>query len=265
MRALLRALVIIALLAAGYFGLERLTVYPLDPRLIAPDDPRLSETRFDTMIVWTAPPRRGKPTVLYIHGNAGHLNNRIPRFQRLLDRGYGIVAPGLRGGSGSKGWPTEAAIKADIRALYAVLQDGALTGTPVAPIIYGESIGAAVTIHLVASHAMDHGWTRPKAIILEAPFTSLRDVAAHLHPSLPLATGLMLSQWRSIDYAPQIRAPLLILHGIEDDLIPLEMGEAILRAAGSQDKTLYPVEGAGHINVWTGAAQRRLYRFLSQF
>lgn len=268
MRLLFRAIILLSLMAAAYFTTERLVVYPLDPRLVTPADAgeaRLSETRFGKMVVWTAKPKRGKPTILYLHGNAGHLSNRVPRFQRLLDRGYGIIAPAYRGGSGSGGWPTEKAIMGDIQVLYGALSDGTLTGTPIAPIIYGESIGAAVAIHLNASYGMDHGWLPPKATILEAPFTSLHDVAAALHPQLPLATGLMVSRWNSIKYANHLRVPLLILHGDKDELIPLDMGREIYDAADSTDKELYVVKNAGHINVWTADAQRRLYRFLGGF
>lgn len=268
MRLLFRAILLLPLLGAAYFTTERMMVYPLDPRLISPTDagePRLSETRFGKMVVWTAAAKRGKPTVLYLHGNAGHLSNRVPRFERLLDRGYGIVAPAYRGGSGSDGWPTENGILTDIRGLYYALTDGRLTGTPTTPILYGESIGAAVAVHLTASYGMAHGWPPPKAIVLEAPFTSLRDVAAALHPQLPLATGLMLSRWNSLEFAPNLSQPLLILHGDRDQLIPLAMGRAILDAATSQKKALYVVESAGHINVWTADAQRRLYAFLGEF
>ncbi|WP_394196190.1 alpha/beta hydrolase [Litoreibacter albidus] len=258
MRLLLRAAILLALFFGGYFTLERLVVYPLDPRAISPSDARISQHKVGDMVVWTAPPKRGKPTVLYIHGNAGHVAKRTARFQRLMDRGYGLVAPSLRGGNGSKGWPTEASISTDIAALYIALTSGALTGTPVTPILYGESIGAAVAINLATT-------TTPRAIVLEAPFTSLKDVAAHLHPQLPLATGLMLSRWPSLARAPDVTAPLLILHGTKDDLIPPKMGRAILNAAGSKQKELYAVQGAGHINMWTGDAQRRLYKFLQQF
>lgn len=258
MRLLFRAIVLLALFFGAYFTLERLVVYPLDPRAISPSDPRITEQKFGTMVIWTAPFKRGKPTVLYLHGNAGHIAKRTARFQRLMDRGYGIVAPSYRGGNGSKGWPTETGISDDIRALYIALTDGTLTGTPTIPVLYGESIGAAVAISLAAT-------TSPRAIILEAPFTSLKDVAAHLHPQLPLATGLMLSRWPSLERAPMLQAPLLILHGEKDQLIPPDMGRAIFRAAGSAQKELYPVKGAGHINVWTGDAQRRLYKFLKQF
>ncbi|SFR55503.1 alpha/beta hydrolase [Litoreibacter janthinus] len=260
MRVLLRAVVLLSLFFGAYFGLERLVVYPLDPRAIAPSDARITETKVGDMVVWTAPPKRGKPTVLYLHGNAGHIAKRTARLQRLMDRGYGIVAPSYRGSNGSKGWPTEAGISEDIRALYAALTDGTLTGTPTVPILYGESIGAAVAINLATTST-----PRPRAVALEAPFTSLKDVAAHMHPQLPIATGLMLSRWPSIERAPKLQAPLLILHGTKDDLIPPEMGRAILAAAGSKQKELYPVQGAGHINIWTGDAQRRLYKFLGQF
>ncbi|EPX79843.1 alpha/beta hydrolase [Litoreibacter arenae] len=258
MRLLLRLAVLLALFFGAYFTLERLLVYPLDPRAITPSDSRIAVTKVGSMIVWTAAPQRGKPTILYIHGNAGHVAKRTARFQRLMDRGYGLVAPSLRGGNGSKGWPTEAGITADMTALYTAITNGQLTGTPTTPILYGESIGAAVAIQLATTNS-------PKAVILESPFTSLKDVAAHLHPQLPLATGLMLSRWPSIDRAPKVKAPLLILHGTRDNLIPPSMGRAILAAAGSSQKELYPVQGAGHINIWTGDAQRRMYKFLRQF
>lgn len=260
MRFLLRAIVLLALFFGAYFTLERLVVYPLDPRAIAPSDSRISESKIGDMVVWTAPPKRGKPTILYLHGNAGHIAKRTARFQRLMDRGYGLVAPAYRGGNGSKGWPTEAGIAADIDALYKALTAGTLTGTPTIPILYGESIGAAVAINLATTST-----PRPRAIALEAPFTSLKDVAAHMHPQLPLATGLMLSRWPSIARAPKLQAPLLILHGTKDTFIPPGMGRDVYEAAGSRQKELYAVRGAGHINMWTGDAQRRLYKFLSQF
>ncbi|KAG1648725.1 Protein bem46 [Nymphon striatum] len=216
--------------------------------IILPSDTRLKVIKVNDMIVWSAAPKRGKPTVLYLHGNAGHIAKRTARLQRLMDRGYGIIAPSYPGANGSK-----------------ALGNGQLTGTPTTPIIYGESIGAAVTLDLTASYLMDHGASPPRAVVLEAPFTSLKDVAAHIHPQLPLATGLMLSRWPSIDNVRLLKAPLLILHGEKDDFIPPKMGRAILEAAGSKQKELYVVKGAGHINMWTGDAQRRLYKFLNQF
>ncbi len=263
---LIRAIVLLALFVGGYFVVERFTIYAFDPRLVAPDIPGVSETVFKNtagkdMIVWTAEPKRGKPTILYLHGNAGNLANRSFRFGAFRDRGYGLIAPAYRGSSGSEGWPTENAIRKDILSLYGSLLNGSLMGQPIKPVIYGESIGAAIAIHLVAD--LDDPEDGPRAVVLEAPFTSLVDVAKSIQPELALLTGLMINRWNSIDYAPNLTQKLLILHGTNDTLIPLVQGREIFEQSGSTDKAFFPVEGAGHINVWKASAQRRLYQFLA--
>ena len=270
MRWLFRIVILLSLFFGGYFVTERLVVYPLDPRLAPPpaELPEVTEHRVlnangRTMIVWTAPARRGRPTILYLHGNAGKMQDRASRFRRLMDRGYGIVAPGYRGGSGSAGWPTEAGISADMLGLYKAVTNGNLIETETIPVLYGESIGAAVAIRL-NEEAKAAGLPPPNAIVLEAPFTSIKDVANALRPELVLATGLMLSRWQSLDRTDEITSPLLILHGEEDELIPIEQGRAIFDAANSSEKEFVAVADAGHINVWKAEAQRALYRFLAR-
>lgn len=272
MRWLIRAVFLLALIIGGFVLAERMVLYAFDPRRVPPDVAGVSEKSVESatgkkMYVWMAPAARGKPTILYLHGNAGGLHNRKRRFHALTKRGYGLVAPGYRGSSGSAGWPTEKLIMQDIRALYGDLVRGDLTGTPTRPIVYGESIGAAVAINLNASAiaSEDKGVGGPLAMALEAPFTSLRDVARAMHPELVLATGFMTSHWRSIDHAALIRTPLLILHGGHDGLVPIEQGRAIFDAARSEDKAFFEVTDAGHIDVWKVAAQKRLYRFLQRF
>lgn len=252
---LVRLIFGLALFYGAYAIAERAIVYPLDPREIAPGVPGMSASRFEqdgySLVVWSAAAAAGRPTILYLHGNAGHLEMRQRRFQRLMDRGYGIVAPGLVGGSGSKGWPTEAKIRESLALLYMSFDQSL--------VLYGESIGAAAAIALNNDLPSDK---RPLAVVLEAPFTKLKDVAAHLHPLLPLSMGLMLSRWSSIDRAPSLEAPLLVLHGTEDQLIPLIQGQSIYNAARSVDKTFVAVDGASHVNVWKAQAQRELYEFL---
>lgn len=268
MRWIIRAIVLFGLIVGGFVLAERLILYAFDPRRIAPEIAGVSELTVqsatgNTMYVWVAEAKPGKPTILYLHGNAGGLADRTPRLTALTKRGFGLVAPAYRGSSGSAGWPSETSIRTDIKGLYEALVSGALTGTPIRPILYGESIGAAVAIQLNAAIVTTSN--APRAIILEAPFTSLRDVAHAIQPELVLATGFMTSHWRSLEAAPKITAPLLILHGENDPLIPLDQGRAILNAAASRDKELFVVPEAGHINVWKVTAQRRLYQFLADF
>ncbi len=270
MRLIIRATILFALFFATYFGVERLVVYPLDPREVAPSKIGLSTFtahRFETndgksLVYWTHKARPGKPTVLYLQGNAGNLSNRRLRFERLIARGYGVVALAYRGSSGSEGWPNESAIAKDILHFYDDLVSGRLQAPGLRPVIYGESIGAAVSLRLVSELPPD---TSPRAIVLEAPFSSLKDVAEAMHPALVLATGLMQNRWPSLDYAAQIDVPVLVLHGRQDPLVPIAQGRAVFDALPGRDKTFFEVPDAEHIDVWKASAQRKLYQFLNRF
>ncbi len=103
------------------------------------------------------------------------------------------------------------------------------------------------------------------AVVLEAPFTSLKDLATEHYAALAgLAEGLD-SQWRSIDVAPQaLSAPLLVLHGTKDTLIPFTQGQRIFRAASSQSKQFLSVKGAGHTDLWRSDVLPRLWAFIDR-
>ncbi len=265
MRWLIRAIVLLAMVIGGFVLAERLTLYAFDPRRLPPQVPGVEDRVIESatgkdMVIWLAEAEPGRPTILYLHGNAGGLEDRSFRFRNFVERGYGLVAPGYRGSSGSAGWPVEALILRDMRALYGDLVAGRLTGEPVRPILYGESIGAAVAIQVHATASV-----APRAVVLEAPFTSIRDIAKDVQPELVLLTGFLMSPWRSIDHAPALTAPLLVLHGRNDNLVPIAQGRAIFEAAQSTDKTFVEVPNAGHIDVWKRAAQKKLYAFLNRF
>ncbi|MCW8843661.1 MAG: lysophospholipase [Rhodobacteraceae bacterium] len=264
MRALLRlaALVLglgLATVALGTMA-ERWMLYPFDATHVSPADAGLSgitEVRFENdgeiLIAWTAPPRPGKPVLLYFHGNAGNLAVRAGRFRRFLDRGYGLFAPAYRGSSGSSGTPDEAALMSDAAAAWNM----ATRRFPNAPILlYGESLGAAVALSLSE---------RPAAVILEAPFTSIADLAAHHAPGTRALASRLDNQWPSLTRAARLAAPLLVIHGSDDTLIPIEMGQQITSAAPSREKSLFRVKGAGHTDLWRTDTLPRLWRFVDQF
>ncbi len=254
--ALALLLTLAAAMATG--ALERAVLYPFDPRHTAPPA-GLTETRLTTaddeeLVVWSAKPRRGKPVVLYFCGNAGNLAAREGRFRALTQRGFGLVAAGYRGSSGSTGAPSEAVLTKDAQLLAkevpTLVGDGAV-------IYYGESLGSAVAIALAVDQP-------PAALVLEAPFSSLSDMAQALYGSPGLAR-LARSHWPSRERITSVAAPLLILHGAKDQLVPPAQGRALLKAAASPDKRFYEVPGAGHETVWQPEAQRVLYRFLNRF
>ena len=244
-----------AWLASG--ALERALLYPFDPtRSPAPD--ALAETMLttpdgETLVVWLAPPQLGKPVVLYFAGNAGSLALRAGRFSAFTARGFGLVAAGYRGNSGSTGRPSEPALIADAQMLAEALPD--LVG-PAPVVYYGESLGAAVALALAETHP-------PAAVVLEAPFASLAAMSDHLYGSAAPAR-LLKSRWPNLDRIATLTAPLLILHGEHDALVPPAQGRALHAAAASPDKTFLVVPNGGHETVWQPDAQRALFAFLDR-
>jgi hypothetical protein len=243
-------------------ALETRAIYPFDATRVLPSAVGVSareavhQANGATMLLWVAQPRPGAPVVLYLHGNAGNLAARAWRFQQFIARGYGVIAPAYRGSSGSTGTPSEAAITADMVSLYKALGDYVPGMSPNAVVIYGESLGTGVALKLVA-----HG-AKPAAVVLEAPFTSLPDVVRASVPRMTPLIPRMTSIWDSAEHAQKLRAPLLVLHGAQDDLIPIEQGRAVLDAARSGTKQMIEVPGAGHHDIWRGDVMPRLWRFI---
>ncbi len=235
---------------------ELAAVYPFDESYATPSEagvPRLLETKFDTedgarLIVWRADARDGQPTVVYLAGNSGTLKDRAQRFARLVERGYGVVAPAYRGSSGSTGKPEETLLVADAIALARDVS-GPL-------VLYGESLGAAVAIRLAADGI-------GQAIVLEAPFTSLVDLVAVQFPTEDVSHAIT-QRWESLATIGAVRQPLLVIHGEADRFVPFEMGQAIFEAAGSMDKVFLPVRDHGHTALWTGTVRRGLFAFLDR-
>ena len=240
--------------------IERAAVYPFDP---TPADPealglKLAAQEFEsggqTLVLWVARPAPGKPAILYFHGNAGNLAARAGRFQRFLDRGYGLVALAYRGSSGSTGTPSETALAYDAKRLFARI-DTYAGSAPV--VIYGESLGSAVALA-----AIEQSGRQPAALVLEAPFTTLRAVALHAQPELEPLVDRMKSQWNSLARIAALSAPLLILHGREDELIPIEQGRQLFAAAPSKSKRLREIKGGHHTDLWRSDVLPDLWRFI---
>ena len=165
---------------------------------------------------WHVAPRDGKPVVLYFHGNGGSLRYRAQRFRKLIRDGIGLVAVEYRGFGGSPGSPTEAGLIADGQAAYTF---AAARYQVQQIVLWGESLGSGVAVTL--------GAEKPVArIILEAPFTSAAAVAAARYWYLPVRL-LMKDQYRSDERIGSVKAPVLILHGADDRVVPYAMGERL--------------------------------------
>ncbi|MDC0738600.1 alpha/beta hydrolase [Cognatishimia sp. SS12] len=264
----LTLLCLLGFLGFAAFGgwAERLVLYPFDPRQVPPAEAGLAQMQETTvtaedgtaLIVWHQPAKNGRPTLLYFHGNAGNLAARAGRFQHFLKRGYGVIAPAYRGSSGSPGAPTEARLIADAAAVRAAMGAGGRLRPQGKIVIYGESLGSAVAIGLLA-----HNPKAADGVILEAPFASIADLAAHHYPQFASLSGALRDQWPSLDRAKAaLRAPLLVLRGSADTLIPPAQSAAIHRAAPSPRKQLLTVPGGTHTTLWRSDVLPQFWRFI---
>jgi fermentation-respiration switch protein FrsA (DUF1100 family) len=218
--------------------------------------PQAEEAVLDTadgekVIVWHVPPRDGKPVVVYFHGNGGSMRLRVDRFQRIIAAGVGLVALSYRGYGGSTGRPTEAGLIEDARATYAY----AVARYPGRIAVWGESLGTGVAVALAAEQPV----TR---VILDAPYTSTLDVAADLYWFIPVRL-LMKDQFRSDLRIKRVTAPVLILHGEGDSVIPIAYGERLFGMIPGQKRMIrYPGGYHGGLDGF-GAADAAL-KFLSE-
>jgi fermentation-respiration switch protein FrsA (DUF1100 family) len=173
--------------------------------------------------------------VLLCHGNAGNIGDRVLHARLLTDAGLDVFLFDYRGYGKSEGNTDEAGTYRDARAALGALirQDGVRA----ARVIYlGESIGGAVALALALE-------APPLGLVLQSAFTSVRDMGRLHYPFIP--SGLVPDAYPSLRRIAELRAPLLVIHGDRDAIVPLAHGEALF-AAAPEPKRLEIVRGAGH-------------------
>lgn len=195
----------------------------------------------------------GRPTIVYFHGNAGHFGERAYKARYFMDRGYGFLLASYRGYAGNPGRPSEAAAYQDARGALDFVAAQAIP--PSDTVIYGESLGTGV------ASAMAHE-REAAALVLEAPFTSLVDVAAHHYWWTP-ARWLLRDRFDSIGRIAAVDMPLLIVHGERDRQVPLKFGKRLF-AAAVEPKELRLLPEAGHVDLYDHGAAEVVEDFLSR-
>ncbi len=203
------------------------------------------------LVVWYAPARPGKPTLLYFTGNAGSAMHRSEKITRIQNDGYGVLMMNYRGSGGSGGSPSEKALVADAFHIYDWL---IANGVPANEIVaYGESIGTGVATQLAEAKPM-------RALVLEAPLTSVPDAGQKAYFFLPLRLVLQ-DQFRNLDRIGNVRVPLLIVHGERDAVIPPSHGRRIFEAA-NEPKRFVAFPDAEHNDLFSRGAWDAVRRFL---
>ena len=182
---------------------------------------------------------------LWFHGNGGNLGTRVGQ----LERGHRLLGVhqfifDYRGYGRSEGKPSEQGTYLDARAARQYLEQRADVDS--SRIVYfGHSLGAAVAVELAVYHP-------PAGMALIAPFSSIRDMAKLALP-LPLAGWIVRNHYNSVALIPKVHAPLVILHGELDEIVPHSQGVKLFEAA-NPPKRFVTLPVASHNNAHHVAA-----------
>jgi fermentation-respiration switch protein FrsA (DUF1100 family) len=196
----------------------------------------------ETLHGWWVPARRSIGHVLFAHGNAGNIGDRVAIFALLTEIGLDVLAFDYRGFGRSTGRPTEHGTYLDARAARRVLLEQPDVD-PERVLYLGKSLGGGVMLELSTAHP-------PAGLILMSTFTGIRDAARSVYPFLP--RPLVPDAYPSERRIRTLRAPVLIMHGDQDELLPLRHAEK-LYAAAPEPKQLVVFPGAGHNDLIVSA------------
>jgi fermentation-respiration switch protein FrsA (DUF1100 family) len=241
---------LVVAVSVGYFGglvavflMQRAFLFPI-PQTIrtAPDAAGFSEAEEhvlttadgERVIVWHVPAKPGHQVVIYFPGNGDFLAGLVSRFRGITSDGTGLVALSYRGYAGSSGGPSERGLLWDAAAAYAFT---AARYSADRIVLWGFSLGSGVAVALAAEQPVGR-------LILEAPYTSIVDLAASLLRVMPVR-WLLRDQFHSDERIARVTAPLLIMHGGRDSTISIGFGEQLFALAREPKQFVRFPEG-GH-------------------
>lgn len=188
----------------------------------------------EKVILWHVPPKPGRPVILFFHGNGDSLAGLSGRFKRITADGTGLVALSFRGYAGSSGRPSEDGLLRDGAVAY---EFATARYEPQRIVAWGFSLGTGVAVAIASEHPIGR-------LILEAPYTSLVDVAASHFRFVPVRL-VMHDRFHSDERIGRVTAPLLIMHGAQDQTIPIVFGERLF-ALAHEPKQFVRIDGGGH-------------------
>lgn len=254
---LIAAAAIVVLPIVALASCQNSFIYHPQREEVAPNYPKVEAVRIDTedgerLVAWYLRPHPGQPVFLFFDGNGGRPHIWGGRWRRIAESGAGFLAVYYRGYSGSTGAPSERGLHLDARAGYDWLTAHGYGPSDI--VIHGFSLGSGPAVKLASE--------RPaRALILEAPFTGVDDVAAGL--VTPLVASLVRDRYRNRDWIGDVHMPVLIVHGDADTVVPFVQGER-LYALANQPKQLVRMPGSDHATLVRDGIYPHITAFLAQ-
>ena len=192
-------------------------------------------------------------TLVFFHGNAGNLLNRVHKLNKFNKLDINILIISWRGFSGNPGNPTEKNLYMDANMSIKWLNDLGVSNDKI--ILYGESLGTGVAVELGQNNTFN-------SVILESPFTSIAKAAKIYYPYLPINL-LLKDRYDSVDKIGKITKPVLVMHGMKDDIVPYEMGVELFKKANQPKYSYFPKDD-DHMMNFDKAMMTKLKSFIYQ-
>lgn len=189
---------------------------------------------------WFFAKDQAKTTLLWCHGNAGNITDRLDNIAQLRNLAINIFIFDYRGYGRSQGTPSEKGIYLDAEAAYDYLTSRADVDQDNV-VLFGRSLGGAVAVDLATK--------RPCAgLILESTFTSAKDMAKTSFGLIPVH-WVMKTRLNAVRKIKSVYVPLLVLHGTSDSVVPFELGQKLF-AAANEPKEFFEIQGADHNDTY---------------
>ena len=222
-------LIYVVITVIVYFYQRKLLYHPFSPQITGEGLVHNFETinfkTSDNFVLkgWFHLKNFNKKTILFLHGNAGNLDNRTDKLNSLGNMDINFLIIAWRGYSGNPGKPNEIGLYKDALGGIEWLNKKGISNDQI--ILYGESLGTAITTEVAQNENF-------AGIILEAPFTSMVDMGQKIYPIFPVKF-LLKDKYESKNKIKNIKSPILVLHGRKDKIVPFYMGEKIFEMANN--------------------------------
>lgn len=215
-----------------YFPMRQIETVPRDPY----EDIYFGAADGTALNGWFIGAPQATRTVLFLHGNGGNISHRSEKLRILRRLGANVFIFDYRGYGKSSGRPSERGLYRDADAAYRYLIEERKL-TPESIVLYGESLGGAVASKLAAR--LGH-----TPLVTENAFSSVKDMARRHYPYVP--AFLIAQRFDTLGSIRRVKAPKLIIHSLDDEIVPFEMGRRLFEAA-SGPKRFLELKGAHNI------------------
>jgi uncharacterized protein len=246
MKHILRVIAYIIIFIAGIRYIENRSIYyPMKEITTTPSEFNLyyEDVYFNSqdnkrLHAWFIPSQGAEFTILFNHGNAGNISHRLDKISMLHAIGFNVFIYDYRGYGKSLGSPSETGLYKDIEGAYNYLREMGVSHDKI--VLYGESIGGAIAIELA--------YRRPVGgIITENTFTSVKDMVKKAFPLMPYF--IFSSRFDSLSKIEHIKCKKLIIHSVDDEIVPFTQGERLFNAA-IQPKEFLELRGGHNTAFW---------------